>query len=190
MPSNRPGCLALAGELLPELAIMVGRQPSPAALPFRVGLVAVLVALFAVLAAGIVRADTPYDLGLPSWVPEPRIPEDNPLTWEKVELGRFLFYDKRLSGNQTQACASCHQQAKAFTDGLPQAIGSTGQMTPRSAMSLVNVAYASTLTWSNPQIFLPEKQMEGPMFGTDPVELGLSGKEEELYGRLRDDPRY
>src|SRR5262245_32713319 len=62
---------------------------------------------------------------LPPGFPAPTVPEDNPMSWEKVELGRFLFYDKRMSGNETFACASCHQQAFGFTDGLPQAKGST-----------------------------------------------------------------
>jgi cytochrome c peroxidase len=66
---------------------------------------------------------------------------------EKVALGRRLFYDVRLSGNDTQACASCHQQEHAFTDARARAIGSTGESHPRGAMSLANVAYAASLTW-------------------------------------------
>jgi cytochrome c peroxidase len=151
---------------------------------------ALVMAVCAALLAGGARADTPYELDLPRGFPDPRIPEDNPLTWEKIELGRFLFFDIRLSGNQTFACASCHQPDKAFTDGRPQAMGSTGDVHPRSSMSLANIAYAGTLTWANPEMFLLEKQMETPMFGTDPVELGLSGKEQELFDRLRADPRY
>ena len=73
---------------------------------------------------------------LPRWFPVPRIPADNPITEEKVELGRHLFYEPMLSGNSTYSCASCHQQALAFTDGLAQAIGSTGGVHPRSSMSL------------------------------------------------------
>lgn len=145
------------------------------------------------------RADTPYELDPPRGFPEPRIPTDNLLTWEKVELGRFLFYDKRLSGNQTFACASCHEQAKAFTDGRPVAMGSTGELHPRGAMSLANVVYTATLAWANPTLFngafghpfgALEDQALIPMFGEDPVELGLAGKEEELFDRLRADSRY
>ena len=170
---------------------MLRRSPSPSTAALRAALVAALVVAGATLATvSRVCADTPFELPLPSWVPAPKIPEDNPLTWEKVELGRFLFYDTRLSGNQTQACASCHQQDKAFTDGLAHAVGSTGDMHPRSTMSLVNVAYTSTLTWANPNLLLLERQMEGPMFGTSPVELGLLGKENELYARLAADARY
>lgn len=122
--------------------------------------------------------------------PAPRIPQNNPQSPEKADLGRHLFYDRRLSGNGTQACASCHLQARAFTDGHAQAVGSTGQQHPRSAMALANVAYASALTWANPVLTDLEAQALVPMFGEHPVELGLSGREDELLQRLRSDPRY
>ena len=163
------------------------------------GLALLLLAIGALSPARLARADTPYELDLPRGFDEPNIPADNPLTWEKVELGRFLFYDKRLSGNQTFACASCHQQAKAFTDGRAVAEGSTGELHPRSSMSLANVVYSSTLTWANPNLYngafghpfgALEEQALLPMFGEHPVELGLAGKEEDLFDRLRADPRY
>ncbi|AKF04006.1 Methylamine utilization protein mauG [Sandaracinus amylolyticus] len=123
---------------------------------------------------------------LPAGFPTPRVPEDNPMSAEKVELGRFLFYDVRLSGNETQSCASCHRQDLAFTDGVAVSTGSTGDLTPRGSMSLVNVAYVPTLTWANPALVSLEDQALVPMFGEHPVELGLSGREDELLARLRD----
>src|SRR5262245_54195871 len=182
--------LDLNSILHPQSQIMFGRTVAQLVARWRhIGL-ALVMGVCAALFAGGARADTPYELDLPRGFPDPRIPEDNPLTWEKIELGRFLFFDTRLSGNQTFACASCHQPDKAFTDGRPQAVGSTGDVHPRSSMSLANIAYAGTLTWANPEVFLLEKQMETPMFGTNPVELGLAGKEQELFDRLRADPRY
>jgi cytochrome c peroxidase len=127
---------------------------------------------------------------LPDTVPPPRVPEDNPMTVPKVELGRFLFYDKRLSGNETQSCASCHRQELAFTDGLAQAEGSTGQLHPRSSMSVANAGYAASLTWANESLVRLERQALVPMFGENPVELGMANREEELLQRLRDDDRY
>lgn len=128
------------------------------------------------------------------WVPEglpvPLVPEENPMTAAKVELGRHLFYDTRLSGNQTQACATCHLQALAFTDGDAVSEGSTGQHTRRNAMALVNIAYTTTYTWANPVLLTLEQQMLTPLFGDDPVELGLRGMEDELIERLRAEPRY
>jgi cytochrome c peroxidase len=119
-----------------------------------------------------------------------RIPADNPFTREKAELGRFLFYDRRLSGNQTQSCGSCHRQSLAFTDGRAVSTGSTGDMTPRGSMSLVNVGYAVTLTWANPSLRQLERQALVPMFGERPVELGLAGMEAAMLARLRADARY
>jgi cytochrome c peroxidase len=129
-------------------------------------------------------AEASFNLGLPDDFPPPVIPTDNPLTEAKVELGRHLFYDKRLSGNETQACASCHKQELAFTDGRARGLGSTGEQHVRGSMSLANVVYASTLTWANREMHLLERQALVPMFGEGPVELGLLGKEEELITRL------
>ncbi len=126
-----------------------------------------------------------YVWDLPPGFPEPRVPEDNPMSEAKVELGRRLFYDTRLSGNETQSCASCHLQSLAFTDGRVQGVGSTGEVHPRSSMSLANVGYAATLNWANPLIRELEPQALGPLFGETPVELGMAGREDELVARLR-----
>jgi cytochrome c peroxidase len=88
--------------------------------------------------------------GLPVGFPEPPVPVDNPLTPAKVELGRHLFYDKRLSVNGTQSCATCHEQTHAFADRRGHGVGATGEIHPRGSMSLANVAYSRRLTWANP----------------------------------------
>ena len=131
-----------------------------------------------------------YEWELPPGFPTPVVPDDNPMSDEKVELGRYLFFDRRLSGNQTQSCGDCHEQSRAFTDGRAVSTGSTGDMTPRSSMSLVNVAYNATYTWANPGLVHLEEQALVPMFGEAPVELGLAGREDELVQRLRDEPLY
>jgi len=131
-----------------------------------------------------------FDWHLPPGFPTPKVSADNPPTAEKVTLGRFLFYDPRLSGNQTQSCASCHRQELAFTDGLDRAIGSTGEVHPRNSMSLANSAYGASQTWANPLLVELERQALVPIFGERPVELGLAGREDELLERLRDDARY
>ncbi len=132
----------------------------------------------------------PFEWDLPLGFPEMAVPDDNPMSYEKVELGRFLFYDKRLSGNQTQSCASCHEQTLAFTDGRKRSPGSTGELTPRGSMSLANVGYAPTLTWANNILEHLESQALIPLFGEFPVELGLAGREEELLERLEAVPAY
>ncbi|MFC4788455.1 MULTISPECIES: MbnH family di-heme enzyme [Giesbergeria] len=128
---------------------------------------------------------------LPAYFPVPKVPETNPMSEAKVDLGRHLFYDRRLSGNGTQSCASCHHQDKAFTDGLAQAVGSTGVVHPRGAQGLANVVYNATLTWANPSLVTLEKQMEVPLFGDDPVEMGVNDHNRaEVLERLRAEPVY
>jgi cytochrome c peroxidase len=128
-----------------------------------------------------------YDWHLPPGVPRPRVPADNPMTEAKVRLGRRLFYDTRLSGNGTYACASCHQQKLAFTDGRPRALGSTGQTHARSAMSLTNVAFNASYGWADPKTRTLEAQMVVPMFNEHPIEMGIKGSENAIVTRLTSD---
>ncbi|RKH54731.1 methanobactin export MATE transporter MbnM [Corallococcus aberystwythensis] len=130
----------------------------------------------------------PYDWKLPAGFPVPRVPEDNPMSEAKVQLGRSLFYDKRLSFNGTQSCGTCHEQARAFTDGRVHAVGSTGQTHRRNGQGLANVAYSTSLTWANPALTTLESQVLTPLFGKEPVELGFADKQEVLLERLRADP--
>ena len=124
---------------------------------------------------------------LPGGFPAPVVPVDNPMSAAKVDLGRFLFYDKRLSGNGTQACAGCHVQDKAFTDGFAVSRGSTGEFTARNSQALGNVAYSPTLTWANPSLVVLERQMEVPLFGENPVEMGITdGNKAAVLQRLKD----
>ena len=142
-----------AGSLLLLAAVACAQHPPPAPAP---------------------RAPS-YEWLLPAGFPTPRVPADNPMSAAKVELGRYLFYERRLSGNGTYACGSCHQQRLAFTDGRAGALGSTGEHHRRGAMSLANVAYGATLTWADPKLTRLEDQARVPMFNRNPVELGLSG---------------
>lgn len=136
-------------------------------------------------------APTPsWPFALPPGMPTPRLPPGAKLTAELAELGRHLFYDKRLSGNGTQACASCHAQAKAFSDGLVTPKGSTGTVLRRNSMTLTNVAYNPTQTWANQILIHLEQQAAVPMFGDNPVELGIAGNEEVVLGRFRVDATY
>ncbi len=127
---------------------------------------------------------------LPLGFPTPSVPIDKLMNAEKIELGRHLFYDHRVSGNQTQSCSSCHEQRLAFTDGESRSTGSTGQETPRNSMSLANAVYNSTFTWANPSIDLLEEQIVIPLFGERPVEMGITGYEDEVLARLHADPVY
>jgi cytochrome c peroxidase len=136
------------------------------------------------------EASVDFPLPLPPGLSPPRVPKENPLTAEAIELGRHLFFDVRLSGNGTQSCASCHEPARAFTDGKATPVGSTGDVLPRNSMSLVNVAWMSTYTWANPQLTTLEQQALVPMFADHPVELGMANHLDEILERLRSDSLY
>jgi cytochrome c peroxidase len=129
-----------------------------------------------------------YDFELPAGFPVPFVPPDNPMTAEKVSLGRTLFFDTRLSGTGEMSCASCHEVQKSFTDGKITPTGSTGQLVPRNSPSLANVAYYATFTWFNPTLTTLEDQAVVPLFGENPVEMGVTGNEEAILARFRDDP--
>jgi len=134
---------------------------------------------------------TAWTWALPAGFPTPAVPTDNPMSAAKVDLGRFLFYDKRLSGNGTQACAGCHFQDKAFTDGFAVSRGSTGEFTVRNAQPLGNVAYNPTITWANPSLVVLERQMEVPLFGENPIEMGINESNRfAVLQRFADDALY
>ena len=134
--------------------------------------------------------DTAYTWTIPAPYPRPPVPSDNPMSVVKVELGRRLFYDPRMSSNERQSCASCHRQALAFTDGRARAIGTTGESHPRGSMSLANIGYSPALAWGNPTLVALEDQALVPMLGTEPIELGLRGREGEFLAKVRRDTLY
>jgi cytochrome c peroxidase len=88
------------------------------------------------------------------------------------------------------SCASCHDQARAFTDGQAVSKGVTGEVGTRSAMSLANVAYLPVLSWQNPQLTSLEVQALIPLFGEHPVEMGLAGREQQLFAMFKSDATY
>lgn len=153
-------------------------------------LVVAAAAMAGLLAAWWLLRGDAWNWQLPPDIPPPQVPVDNPMCAAKVELGRWLFHDRRLSGNETMACATCHIQALAFTDGRSRSVGSTGEIHPRSSMSLVNVAYASRLTWANPLLDRLEDQALTPLLGDNPVEMGLGGHEQRVVDLLRTEARY
>jgi len=136
------------------------------------------------------RGDNAFVFDLPAGFPAPRVPADNAMTAAKVELGRRLFHDPRLSGPGTLACSGCHRPELAYTDGRAHAVGVAGDLHPRSAMSLANVAYNTTLGWDNPNLRRLEDQALVPLLNTHPVEMGFGEHEAEVLARLEHDRRY
>ena len=131
-----------------------------------------------------------YRYDIPAWAPQPVTPADNPMSAAKVELGRRLFYDARLSSNGQMSCGTCHEQARAFTDGKATHSGVHGDPGLRNVMPLANVAYMPTLTWANPNLKRLEDQVLVPLFGDRPVEMGLQAQEKSLFATLAADPEY
>jgi len=94
------------------------------------------------------RGTAPFELNIPSHFPQVMLPGDNPLTREGVALGEQLFFDRILSADGTQSCASCHQSASAFADGgKRRSTGVDGLEGKRNAMPLFNLAWARSMTW-------------------------------------------
>ena len=147
----------------------------------RWALAAGLLLLFVTIQTGMTLSpssgQTPFQLTLPLGLEKDSlvIPEDNPLTKEKVELGKLLFFDKRLSANDTIACASCHMPSLAFTDGQPVSAGIHGQKGGRSAPTAINRAFSSAQFWDGRAATL-EEQSVGPF--ANPIEHGFKDHDE------------
>lgn len=108
----------------------------------------------------------------------------------RSELGQRLFFDTRISYNNTKSCASCHDPALAFSDGYRRSITASGEMTLRNAPSLINVSYHTVLNWADPSVRSLEEQHRRPLFGQTPVELGMLGNEDKILRHLRENPTY
>lgn len=81
-------------------------------------------------------------------VPKVKYPKDNPYSKESIELGKLMFFDKRMSRDSSLSCGSCHFESKAFTDGVPRSVGNGGALLDRNAPSLINIAFQdSGLMW-------------------------------------------
>lgn len=154
-----------------------------------------LAALALAVSLGAARAESVavegnFQWRLPRGFPQPAVPADNPISAQKVRLGRLLFYEPRLSIGGRHACATCHTQSLAFTDGKARAVGATGELHARSAMSLANVAYNPVYTWTDAGFVSLEAQALQPLMNEHPIEMGLAGRESLVLGQLAADTRY
>jgi len=128
-------------------------------------------------AEGLCRLSSPYQRygslynqgvgGLKTGLPRVR----DGFTPEQIDLGRYLFFDPILSGNNRIACSSCHDPALGFSDGKQQSVGAAGTRLQRSAPSLWNVAFFNKLLWDGSKRSL-EEQMRGPLYA--PQEMASS----------------
>ena len=137
------------------------------------------------LVSGAALAASP---ALPPGFDPPFIPADNPQSPAKIALGEALFADPRLSATGRYSCASCHEPARAFTDGRPVAVGAHGDALRRNAMPLANLAWSPAYTWADPSVRTLEAQLLVPLMGEQPVEMGLKGREGMVLDAFRHDP--
>jgi cytochrome c peroxidase len=112
-------------------------------------------------------------------------PKDNPTTPAKVELGKKLFFDPRLSGDNKMSCATCHMPDKAYSDGLALSPGADGKLLGRNTQTCLNVGFFETFFWDGRAASL-EQQAVGPIQSTVEMNQDL----DELETELAAIPRY
>lgn len=117
---------------------------------------------------------TPYQLKIPSHFPDMLIPSDNPMTMEGVELGRYLFYEKQLSADNSMSCASCHMPQHSFSDSSQFSKGIDGLFGNRQSMALINLGWEDYFFWDGRRTTL-EKQIIEPVI--NPIEMHQSWKD-------------
>ncbi|MBP8822973.1 MAG: cytochrome-c peroxidase [Flavobacteriales bacterium] len=158
-------CLLVAGTALAVVAGCRPERPEPPAPP--------------------TTGPTAYVLDLPANLPPMEIPADNPMTQEGVRLGRFLFYEERLSGNNGMSCASCHLPGLAFSDGKAVSKGIDSIAGTRSAMPLINLGYGQYFFWDGRAGSLEQQALE-PV--TNPIEMHDTWP--HVMAKLQADPVY
>lgn len=124
---------------------------------------------------------TPYELKIPLGLPPLEIPADNPMTVEKIELGKMLYFDKRVSKDGTISCATCHDPQMAWAEHTPTSKGIHEQVGGRNAPTVINAAYAAAQFWDGRAPTL-EDQAVGPV--ANPIEMGntMEGMIQNLEG--------
>jgi cytochrome c peroxidase len=138
-----------------------------------------------VVLAGCAAAEPEQLASPPADFPALPVPADNPITAEKVALGRRLFFDKRLSRTGEIACASCHRQENAFADPRAVSVGVEGRTGTRNAPALINLAYGRSFFWDGGVDTL-ERQAMAPIIAANEMDLRLA----VAVTRVGEDARY
>ncbi len=126
-------------------------------------------------AASTATPDKPADaVEVPLGLPPLPVPKDNPMTADKIALGKQLYFDGRLSKDGTISCATCHDPKKGWTDQSPTSTGIKGQVGGRNAPTVINAAYATAQFWDGRAPSL-EAQAVGPI--ANPIEMGHTLKD-------------
>jgi cytochrome c peroxidase len=108
-----------------------------------------------------------------------------------VELGRHLFFDNRLSVNNTRSCATCHNPQLGFTDGYKKSLGAYADVLQRNTLPLFNLQEQKYFTAADSSLHSVLQQMDNPLFKTHPIEMGLEkGSEQKVIALIRNDAQY
>jgi cytochrome c peroxidase len=152
---------------------------------YLIAFVSIVLVVFSCKKTEIEIKATPYKLEIPPHFPQMPIPEDNPMTVEGVELGRLLFYDKKLSLDNSISCASCHEQQFAFSDPKQFSLGVNNAVGDRNSMAIVNLGWQQFFFWDGRSKTL-EEQILQPV--PNPVEMHQSWP--KTIEKLRNDKKY
>jgi cytochrome c peroxidase len=183
---NNEAILARPVSTVERAVRLIKRRPSTVAL---VGLLVLVVTLLGGSLLWLWTTETarlqvqlsnkPFHLQIPKGLPSLSMPSDNPLTEGRVELGKQLFFDKRLSADSTVSCASCHDPSKGWGNAKAFSTGVGGKLGSRNSPTIVNSAYQTFLFWDGRAGSL-EEQALGPM--QNPIEMDMPLA--DLEGRL------
>jgi cytochrome c peroxidase len=135
--------------------------------------------------AAAALASEPYELQVPLGLKAPKIPADNPLTKEKIELGKQLYFDPRLSCDDTTSCASCHDPKKGWSNGEAFATGVRSQVGGRSAPTVINSAYYELQFWDG-----RANRLEGQALGPIANPIEMDHNIDECARKLNEIPGY
>jgi cytochrome c peroxidase len=144
-------------------------------------------------AGPLARPKSGRQVGAPAAATRAAIPPDNPQTPEKIALGQKLFFDGRLSADGTVACSTCHDPARAFTDGRPASIGIKGRVGQRNAPTILNALYNKTQFWDGRVKTLEEQaalpvvnsvEMGQPSLDAAVAQIAASGEYQQAFRRV------
>jgi cytochrome c peroxidase len=107
-----------------------------------------------------------------------------------AELGHHLFFDTKLSANNTKSCSSCHAPQFAFTDGYKKSLGLFADVQKHNSPTIINAKFYKTFNWATPETHTFEKQMERPLFGTEILEMGCNKSEDKIPNLLKSEKLY
>jgi cytochrome c peroxidase len=126
-----------------------------------------------------------FEVKVPLGLPPLPVPEDNPMTAAKVELGKLLYFDKRLSKDASISCATCHDPEKGWAEHTPTSTGFQNQVGDRNSPTVLNSAYAKSMFWDGRAASL-EEQALGPM--ANPIEMAHTL--DDIEKQLNEIPAY